>query len=54
MFSIVFPLCPLFGFINNRFEIRIDAKKLIRNTQRSFCENNKNIGSVQNFIIYLN
>ncbi len=37
MFVPAFPLAPLFALINNIFEIRIDAYKILIGTRRSAC-----------------
>jgi hypothetical protein len=37
MFSSAFPLAPLFAFLNNIFEIRVDAAKLCFFYRRPMC-----------------
>ncbi|CBY36706.1 unnamed protein product [Oikopleura dioica] len=44
LFSCAFPLAPLFAFLNNIFEIRIDAAKYVKYSQRPIPERTKNIG----------
>ena len=44
MFSISFPLGPLFSYINNLVEIRIDAFKVLTQYKRSLPKKAENIG----------
>ncbi|CAG5106103.1 Oidioi.mRNA.OKI2018_I69.chr1.g2683.t2.cds [Oikopleura dioica] len=44
LFSCAFPLAPLFAFLNNIAEIRIDAAKYVKYSQRPIPERTKNIG----------
>ncbi len=44
MFSISFPLGPLFSYINNLIEIRIDAFKVLTQYKRSLPKKAENIG----------
>lgn len=44
IFVAAFPLAPLFAIINNAFEIRLDAKKLITSFRRPIAQRVKNIG----------
>ena len=44
MFSSAFPLAPFFAFLNNIFEIRIDAVKYTKYKQRTIPVRTKNIG----------
>ena len=56
LFIAAFPLAPLFALINNIFEIRIDADKLITTKQRPIGERAQDIGawfSILKAITYL-
>ena len=56
LFVAAFPLAPLFALINNIFEIRIDANKLITTKQRPIGERAQDIGawfSILKAITYL-
>lgn len=44
LFTLGFPLAPLFAFLNNVFEIRLDAKKLIKYFRQPIEHNVKDIG----------
>lgn len=44
MFVPAFPLAPLFGLLNNLFEIRGDAKKLVNQYRRPVLERVQTIG----------
>ncbi|XP_054152874.1 anoctamin-7-like [Oppia nitens] len=44
IFVAAFPLAPLFALINNWFEIRLDAHKLVCHTRRPIPERANNIG----------
>lgn len=44
IFVAAFPLAPLFALINNAFEIRLDAKKMITSLRRPVAQRVKNIG----------
>ncbi|KAI3380610.1 hypothetical protein SNEBB_011198 [Seison nebaliae] len=44
LFAVAFPLAPLLALICSMIELRIDAKKFIRRTQRSKAETARNIG----------
>lgn len=44
LFSFAFPLAPLFAMLNNIFEIRLDAKKLVKYSRRTIGEDVKDIG----------
>lgn len=50
MFSICFPLAPIFSLINNLFEIRIDAKKFLETMQRPVPKKEKDIRIWQSII----
>lgn len=50
-FSVTFPLIPLFAFINNIFEVRLDAKKLTNHLKRPIPKRKAGIGS-WNGILY--
>lgn len=43
-FSFAFPLVPLLALINNIFEIRLDAKKILKYSRRTIDEDVKDIG----------
>ena len=56
IFVAAFPLAPFFALINNWFEIRLDAKKLVCHTRRPVPERAKNIGvwfEILNFLSHL-
>lgn len=44
LFSFAFPLAPLLALVNNLFEIRLDAKKLVKYSRRTTNEDVKDIG----------
>eukprot|EP00051_Salpingoeca_urceolata_P006617 m.87502 g.87502 ORF g.87502 m.87502 type:complete len:974 (-) comp14910_c1_seq2:66-2987(-) len=44
LFVAAFPLAPLFAFLNNVLEVRVDSKKLVRNMQRPFANRAEGIG----------
>lgn len=44
IFVAAFPLAPLFALINNTFEIRLDAKKIITSYRRPVAQRVKSIG----------
>lgn len=44
IFVAAFPLAPLFALLNNMFEIRLDAKKIITAYRRPVAQRVKNIG----------
>lgn len=44
LFSFAFPLAPLLALVNNIFEIRLDAKKLVKYSRRTINEDVKDIG----------
>lgn len=44
LFVSAFPLAPLFALINNIFEIRLDARKMLYNYKRPVAQRVKNIG----------
>lgn len=44
LFSFAFPLAPLLALVNNIFEIRLDAKKLVKYSRRTVNEDVKDIG----------
>lgn len=44
IFVAAFPLAPFFALLNNWMEIRLDAQKLVCDTQRPVAERAKNIG----------
>ncbi|KAJ6217834.1 hypothetical protein RDWZM_008991 [Blomia tropicalis] len=44
IFVSAFPLAPLFALINNVFEIRLDARKMIKTYRRPVAQRVKNIG----------
>lgn len=44
IFVVAFPLAPLFALINNVFEMRLDAKKMLRFYKRSVPQRIKDIG----------
>ncbi|VDQ01965.1 unnamed protein product [Trichobilharzia regenti] len=46
MFVPAFPLAPLFGLLNNLFEIRGDAKKLVNQYRRPVLERVQTIGNM--------
>lgn len=45
MFSAAFPLIPLFAFILDLIEIRIDAFKLVNLMRRPFPDGTESIGN---------
>jgi len=45
MFAAAFPLAPLLAFLNNIVEIRSDAFKLLKSTQRPFYQGAQDIGT---------
>jgi anoctamin-7 len=56
IFVAAFPLAPLFALLNNWFEIRLDAQKLVCETRRPVPERTKNIGvwfSILNFLSHI-
>lgn len=46
LFVAAFPLAPLFALINNIFEIRLDAKKLLNQFRRPVGQRVKDIGKL--------
>jgi anoctamin-1 len=44
IFVAAFPLAPVFALINNVFEMRLDAKKLLTHYRRPVSQRVKNIG----------
>ena len=44
IFGCVFPLAPLFAFINNTLELRLDAKKILLFHRRPVAQNVKSLG----------
>lgn len=56
IFVAAFPLAPLFALLNNWFEIRLDAQKLVCETRRPPPERAQNIGvwfSILSFLVHL-
>ncbi|CAF1287960.1 unnamed protein product, partial [Didymodactylos carnosus] len=50
MFIVSFPLAPLFALINNLFEIRVDALKVIKELRRPVASRSMSIGTWNNII----
>ena len=56
IFVAAFPLAPLFALLNNIFEIRLDAQKLVCQTRRPVAQQAKDIGiwfSILQFLAHL-
>ena len=56
IFVAAFPLAPLFALLNNWFEIRLDAHKLVCHTRRPIPERANNIGvwfQILNFLSHI-
>jgi len=53
IFCVTFPLAPLFAFINNLFEIRVDAFKLCFGFKRPFPERAENIGIASEILTFM-
>ena len=50
LFVTAFPLAPFFALINNTFEIRLDAYKLIATKRRPLAERAQDIGAWFNIL----
>ena len=50
IFVSAFPLAPLFAFLNNLIEVRLDAKKLVCETRRGVSKRAKDIGIWHNVL----
>ena len=48
LFIVGFPLGPLFSYLNNMFEIRIDAFKTLTQLRRPVAKKTKDIGDLHN------
>ena len=53
LFVVAFPLGPLFAFLNNVLEIRIDAFKVITQFRRPLPKRAQDIGCLLNFISFI-
>lgn len=53
LFVVAFPLAPLFAFLNNILEIRIDANKFLVHSRRPLAKKARDIGRVNKFVFQL-
>lgn len=53
LFSLAFPLTPLLALINNIFELRLDAIKMLKLERRPVAQRVKSIGVWMNILTIL-
>ncbi len=51
MFSVVWPFCPCAAFVNNLFELRGDAYKLLRECRRPVPRKSRDIGQWKTILL---